>query len=206
MLSPERSRLRPDRPGTVATTSASLRYWNSARQRHCRPSERYQNIPASLPTRSPSHPRKPARKAGFSTFESGCGRETDCLLEGDGFEPSVPREGPTRRDGFFQTLQRRLGSAPSAIGDLNRAIWAAISAGTISSATATSASAGDGGRLKTAALLTGDRWFESCSLQRRDAMGQAARTWHHRRCNQLTECPDAPAERLEQIPRRLGPR
>src|SRR6202047_379001 len=92
MLSPERSCLRPGRPGTVATTSASLRYWNSARQRHCRPSERYQNIPASLPTRSPSHPRKPAPKAGFSTFESGCGRETDCLLEGDGFELPVPRE------------------------------------------------------------------------------------------------------------------
>src|SRR6202030_4144024 len=54
---------------------------NSARQRHCRPSERYQNIPASLPTRSPSHPRKPAPKAGFSTFESGCGRETDSPLE-----------------------------------------------------------------------------------------------------------------------------
>src|ERR1700720_333286 len=83
------------RPGTVATTSASLRYWNSARQRHCRPSERYQNIPASLPTQSPSHPRKPARKAGFSTFESGCGRETDCLLEGDGFEPSVPHKKTT---------------------------------------------------------------------------------------------------------------
>src|SRR6202040_326442 len=47
-------------------------HWNSARQRHCRPSKRYQNIPASLPTRSPSHPRKPARIAGFSTFESGC--------------------------------------------------------------------------------------------------------------------------------------
>ena len=29
-------------------------------------------------------------------------------------------------------------------------------------------------------------------------MGQAARRWHHRRCNQLMECPDAPAERLEQ--------
>jgi hypothetical protein len=54
----------------------------------------------------------------------------------------------------------------SAVGDLNRAIWAAISAGTITSATTTTASAGDGGRLKTAALLTGDRWFESCSLQR----------------------------------------
>jgi hypothetical protein len=45
--------------------------------------------------------------------------------------------------------------------------WAAISAGTITCATTTTASAGDGGRLKTAALLTGDRWFESCSLQRR---------------------------------------
>ena len=42
--------------------------------------------------RSPSHLRKPARKAGFSTFESGCGRETDCLLEGNGFEISVPRQ------------------------------------------------------------------------------------------------------------------
>jgi hypothetical protein len=57
----------------------------------------------------------------------------------------------------YLTFQRRLGSAPSAVGDLNRAIWAAISAGTITSATTTTASAGDGGRLKTAALLTGDR-------------------------------------------------
>jgi hypothetical protein len=33
------------------------------------------------------------------TLESGCGRETDCLLEGAGFEPSVPREGlPEDRD------------------------------------------------------------------------------------------------------------
>jgi hypothetical protein len=29
-------------------------------------------------------------KPGFSTYETGCGRETDSLLEGDGFEPSVP--------------------------------------------------------------------------------------------------------------------
>src|SRR6476620_9116546 len=39
--------------------------------------------------------------------------------------------------------------------DLNRAIWAAISAGTITSATTTTASAGDGGRLKTAASPDG---------------------------------------------------
>ena len=92
--------LSPEEPGEVLTSSGPswhcrhyislTAYWNSARQRHCRPSERYKNIPASLPTRSPSHPRKPARKAGFGTFESGCGRETDCLLEQSGFELSVP--------------------------------------------------------------------------------------------------------------------
>jgi len=36
---------------------------------------------------SRAHPRG---KPGFSTPDSGCGRETDCLLEGAGFEPSVP--------------------------------------------------------------------------------------------------------------------
>src|SRR6202040_253217 len=51
-----------------------------------------------------------------------------------------------------------------------------------------------------------NRKFESISLQQRDGMGQAARKWHHRRCSQLMECPDAPAERLEQVPRRPGPR
>src|SRR5580700_11960568 len=51
-----------------------------------------------------------------------------------------------------------------------------------------------------------DLEFESALLQRRDGMGQAARRWHHRRCSQLMECPDAPAERLEQVPRRPGPK
>jgi len=36
---------------------------------------------------SRAHPRG---KPGFWSFESGCGRETDSLLEGTGFEPSVP--------------------------------------------------------------------------------------------------------------------
>ena len=86
------ARLRWDRRGNLATTSASLRYWNSARQRYCRQLVRYRKTLASLPTRSPSQQPRPARKAGFSTFENDCGRETDCLLEGDGFEPSVPRQ------------------------------------------------------------------------------------------------------------------
>ena len=101
------ARLRWDRRGNLATTSASLRYWNSARQRYCRQLVRYRKTLASLPTRSPSQQPRPARKAGFSTFENDCGRETDCLLEGDGFELPVPRTTPgfwpistrtTRRD------------------------------------------------------------------------------------------------------------
>src|SRR6202040_2593393 len=84
------ARLRWDRRGNLGTTSASLRYWNSARQRYCRQLVRYRKTLASLPTRSPSQQPRPARKAGFSTFENDCGREPDCLLEGDGFELPVP--------------------------------------------------------------------------------------------------------------------
>src|SRR5947208_16891449 len=43
---------------------------------------------------SRAHPRG---KPGFWTFESGCGRETDSPLEGDGFEPLIPpRRTPPR--------------------------------------------------------------------------------------------------------------
>jgi hypothetical protein len=41
------------------------------------------------PQASLAHPRG---KPGFSTLESGCGRETDCPLEGGGFELPVPDE------------------------------------------------------------------------------------------------------------------
>jgi hypothetical protein len=39
---------------------------------------------------SRAHPRE---TPGFSTYEGGCGRETDSPLEGGGFEPSVPLYG-----------------------------------------------------------------------------------------------------------------
>src|SRR5262249_50893194 len=38
-------------------------------------------------------PAHAAATAGFSIQERKIKRETDCLLEGDGFEPSVPRHG-----------------------------------------------------------------------------------------------------------------
>jgi hypothetical protein len=54
---------------------------------------------------SRAHPRG---KPGFWTFESGCGRETDSLLEGDGFEPSVPRQKDNAfRDSSFPNMRAR---------------------------------------------------------------------------------------------------
>src|SRR6266853_5542629 len=46
----------------------------------------------SLPTAPGTQPGTPARKAGVLTHEDKVPRETDSPLEGDGFEPSVPRE------------------------------------------------------------------------------------------------------------------
>src|ERR1700730_8183808 len=62
-----------------------------ARQRHCRRLARNGKPAASLLTPSSSEPRHLRGKPGFLTLESGCGRETDCLLEGAGFELPVPR-------------------------------------------------------------------------------------------------------------------
>src|SRR5207253_2271647 len=44
----------------------------------------------SLPTTVPAPARTPAENPGFSTWQAKFARDTDCLLEGDGFEPSVP--------------------------------------------------------------------------------------------------------------------
>jgi hypothetical protein len=60
-------------------------------------------------------------------------------------------------------------------------------------------------RNKNRLFRAGDRWFESISLQRRDAMGRAARMATSS-LHQPMECRDAPAERLEQVPRRPGPK
>jgi hypothetical protein len=76
---------------------------------------------ASLLTPSSNQLPRPARKAGFSTFESRSGRETDCLLEGDGFEPSVPRQesrrfrdtSPASHDGFTVSRPGTDSSNPS---------------------------------------------------------------------------------------------
>ena len=82
-LSPEKARLCRDRRGILA----------DHHQRHCGTGiwpdrdiaagwRAYRNSLARLcrPDRQASRPH-PRGKPGFSTFESGCGRETDCLLE-----------------------------------------------------------------------------------------------------------------------------
>src|SRR6266478_1263638 len=47
---------------------------------------------ASLPTAPPAPARTPAENGSFLTSGGEFRRETDCLLEGAGFEPSVPLE------------------------------------------------------------------------------------------------------------------
>src|ERR1700730_17323241 len=65
-------------------------------QRHCRRLARNGKPGISRLSPSSNQLPRPARKAGFSTFESRSGRETDCLLEERGFETSVPRHGEVR--------------------------------------------------------------------------------------------------------------
>src|SRR5882762_2555394 len=93
-------------------------------ERLCRPSRQASRAP-------------PRGKPGFWTFESGCGRKTDSLLEGSGFEPSVPLSGrcvlktvptdprllprerkPTERDRGFEcrSLQRGVWYEPDGGG------------------------------------------------------------------------------------------
>src|SRR6516165_1079987 len=61
-------------------------------------------------------PAHPAATAGFSIPQGEIPRETDCLLEGDGFEPSVPRRNKlcvapaTNVPGRDDPLRRQLGS------------------------------------------------------------------------------------------------
>src|SRR6516225_1853984 len=61
-------------------------------------------------------PAHAAATAGFSSQEGEIPLETDCLLEGDGFEPSVPRHNKlcvapaTNVPGRDDPLRRQLGS------------------------------------------------------------------------------------------------
>jgi hypothetical protein len=54
---------------------------------------------------------KPARKAGVLDPEEKVPRETDSPLEGDGFEPSVPREGVKGQDPQFHADYPAIGWA-----------------------------------------------------------------------------------------------
>src|SRR6266436_9389473 len=64
----------------------------------------------SQPARPFSRPQPPADRRqvrGFSPIASGFTAETDWLLEGAGFEPSVPRERDNAfRDSSFPTCAR----------------------------------------------------------------------------------------------------
>jgi hypothetical protein len=81
---------------------------------HC-PSERKgDGVPdrrLPVPSHVPLHAQTAAKVRGFSPTAPGCTAEIDSLLEGDGFEPSVParelRSPAARRSPFFRVAMVR---------------------------------------------------------------------------------------------------
>ena len=92
------------------TASAALRYWNMARQRHCRRLARNGKPAASLLTPSSSEPRTPARKAGVVDLRKRI-RARDGLSAGGRWIRTI---GPRSRTAFFETPVRAFGARPSA--------------------------------------------------------------------------------------------
>src|SRR5438309_2850546 len=80
----------PPRPRVGLQTVRTFGRWDCIK---C-PSERKgEGVPVrslGVPSHVPSHPQTAAQVRGFSPIASGFTAETDWLLEGAGFEPSVP--------------------------------------------------------------------------------------------------------------------
>ena len=95
------ARLRWDRRGNLATTSASLRYWNSARQRYCRQLVRYRKNPSvsADPTAKPAaQTRAESRVLDLSKTTAG-ERQTVCWRGEPGANSSRNRKASCRRIG-----------------------------------------------------------------------------------------------------------
>jgi len=90
-LNPVKARLCWDRRGILADPISGTAVLESGPTEILPPVGAISKHPARLcrPGRQARRP-EPSGKPGFLSYESGCGRETDSPLEGDGFEPSVP--------------------------------------------------------------------------------------------------------------------
>jgi hypothetical protein len=77
-----------------------MRYWNMAGQRYFPGLARCRRALRLSADRAGNAACKPARKAGVLDHEDKVTRETDSLLEGDGFEPSVPRQKDVWKPSF----------------------------------------------------------------------------------------------------------
>jgi hypothetical protein len=74
-----------------------MRYCNMGRQRYCPCLARCCRARRLSADRAGNAAQKPARKAGVLDHEDNVTRETDSLLEEEGFEPSVPPREFRRR-------------------------------------------------------------------------------------------------------------
>jgi hypothetical protein len=164
--------------------------------------------PARLcrPRRSPrpAHPRKPRLLDVGRRIPARDRFAPDSPLEGSGFEPSVPLP----RLSSIRAVRAEIIGRSTDVFRRDREFDVSALQGRLSTSSQSQCSTDPGliaGTWHRPLFLTRDRWFESGSLQRRDAMGRAARMATSS-LHQPMECRDAPAERLEQVPRRPGPK
>src|SRR5260221_12113021 len=93
---------------TLSHTAGTFKFrrWdctNSGQRKRSRAPVRSRHVPLSRP----QPPQTAAKVRGFSPTAPGFTAETDSPLEGDGFEPSVPRQKDNAfRDSSFPTCER----------------------------------------------------------------------------------------------------
>ena len=97
-----------ERDGITGAISAAVRYWNWAGQRYHRLSARYSRARVSLPTQAarpgPDNRGKPRLLDLANRIPARDRFAPDSLLEGDGFELSVPPVTEGRRDRVSEAL------------------------------------------------------------------------------------------------------
>src|ERR1700746_377471 len=111
-------------------------------------------------------PAHAAATAGFSIQEGEIPRETDCLLEGSGFEPSVPLP----RFSSIRAVRAEIIGRRADFCRRDREFDFSALQGRLSTSSQSQCSTDPGliaGTWHRPLFLTRDRWFESGSLQRR---------------------------------------
>ena len=93
----------PPRPRLICKRSELFGRWDCINARQRERAKESRLAACASPSHVPSHPQTAAKVRGFSPIASGFTAETDWLLEGDGFEPSVPEPRNVRSRALFRS-------------------------------------------------------------------------------------------------------